>query len=592
MNKKICLIVIFLTLFVCVPNIKASDVNAYVTTSDVLIASEANKEKPNNSCYYKENGRYSSIYASPNNLHCLDSGEEVIILNYEQNIPSTVESCKQGFYNVLFTSGSSRYTGYVCADYLKTKVSVDEYAEEFASAGFPESYWERLALLKSIHPNWKFTGYKTNLNWNDVISNESEVGMSYIQNTNPLYLSLEESSYNPSNNMYNQMEPGGWYAANKQTVAYYMDPRNFLNEMNIFMFENLGYNEAYQTKEVIDNIFAGTELLDYSDYFMQAATYKGNNISPISLAARARQEVISNGKLTNSANGQGTIAGNVYYNFYNIGAFSSCTDPIACALDFAKGYDENYTTYERPWTTPEKAILNGAQYLADGYINAGQNTFYLQKFNVTPNNTYSHQYMTNIEAPISESKSSYKAYKNIGKLDSTIEFLIPIYNDMPSQISTLPISVDKNTIDDLKNNTTITEVITKSGFTDNGQYITNISIGYTAAHMINAIKSSGGEVSITTDGKPISGQEKLGTGDIINITVNGETKSYRIVIRGDASGDGEVDAIDYVKVYKYIMGGASLNGSYEIASDVNNDGSVDAVDYVKLYKYIMDGGSL
>ena len=149
---------------------------------------------------------------------------------------------------------------------------------------------------------------------------------------------------------------------------------------------NLGYNPESQTKEVVENIFSGTDLLQYSDYYMQAATYDGNNISPISLAARSRQEVVlPGGKLSDSANGQGKINDVVYYNFYNIGAFSTCSNPIECALDFAKGYDENYTSYDRPWTTPEKAILNGAKYIANGYINVGQNTLYFQKFDVENN---------------------------------------------------------------------------------------------------------------------------------------------------------------------------------------------------------------
>ena len=54
------------------------------------------------------------------------------------------------------------------------------------------------------------------------------------------------------------------------------------------------------------------------------------------------------------------------YNFYNIGATSSA-NPIANGLKWAK----SGSTYQRPWNTPEKSILGGAQYLGEKYINAG-----------------------------------------------------------------------------------------------------------------------------------------------------------------------------------------------------------------------------
>lgn len=577
MKKKI-LISIIITLILFIPDIKAVNVNdeGFINKDGVLFYSEPN-------------------YSGNKVLDTLDTGDIVKITDNNLIASNDSTRCAAGFYRITFywESNKKTYNGYVCSDKITFNVDTTKYAEEFASNGIPEIYWTKLTLLKDNHPNWKFTGYKTNLNWEDAITAESQVGISYIQSSNPIYLSLDEGSYNVSNNTYSQMEAGGWYAANKQTVAYYMDPRNFLNEINIFMFENLGYNPSLQTKEVIESIFAGTDLLQYADYYIQAATYDGNNISPLSLAARSRQELITgDGKISDSANGNGKINDIAYYNFYNIGAFSSCENPIFCALDFAKGYDENYTSYNRPWTDPIKAILEGAKYIADGYINVGQNTLYFERFNVTSNNTYSHQYMTNTEAPYSESKSSYSAYKNIGKLDSTIEFLIPVYENMPATAASLPVSVDQTAINNMKNNSSFTDIISKSGYTDNDQYITNINLGTTAAHMIAAIKSSGGDVIITTDGRNISGQEKLGTGDVATIKANGQEKSYRIVIRGDANGDGEIDAVDYVKVYKYIMGGSSLDGSYSIAADVNNDGTVDAIDYVKLYKYIMNGGTL
>lgn len=575
--KKVLFIIVFVCLFI--PHANALEVNSkgYINKQGVLFY-----ENPN--------------YKGKQLLDTLDTADMVKLVdpNLVQSEDST--KCAGGFYKVSFyweSYNKKTYVGYVCSNDINFDIDTSKYKDEFASNNIPEIYWEKLALIKSVHPNWKFTGYNTNLDWNDVLNHESVVGISYIQSSNPIYLSLDSGSYDPKTNTYRQRENGGWYAANKGTVGYYMDPRNFLDEINIFMFENLGYNSESQTKEVVDSILNGTDLINYSDKFIEAATYDGNNISPVSLAARARQEVVlSNGKLSDSANGNGKINGNVYYNFYNIGAFSTCSNPISCALDFAKGYDENYTSFGRAWDTPEKAILNGAKYLANGYINQGQNTLYFQRWNVTNRSTYSHQYMTNVSAPLSEAIFSYNAYNKIGKLDSTIEFIIPVYKNMPEVASSLPTSVNTELINKIKDTSTYGGIIEKSGFTANEGYISDIKIGTTAGKMITAIKTNGGEATVTTDGKSISGSEVLGTGDIINIKVGNETKSYRVVISGDANGDGKITAVDYVKIKNVIMGNGTLNGSYNLAADVNSDGRITAVDYVNVKNYIMGNESV
>ena len=569
--KRFLYIIVLLCLFI--PHTNALEVNTkgYINKKGVLFYEEAN-------------------YKGKQLLDTLDTADMVKLLDTTLVPSEDSTKCAGGFYKVSFyweSYNKKTYVGYVCSNDIDFDIDTSSYKDEFANANIPEMYWEKLALLKTVHPNWKFTAYNTNLDWNEVLNHESVVGISYIQTSNPIYLSLDSGSYDSKTNKYIQKEAGGWYAANKSTVAYYMDPRNFLDEINIFMFENLGYNSESQTKEVIDSILSGTDLISYSDTFIEAATYEGNNISPVSLAARSRQEVvISGGKLSDSANGKSG-----YYNFYNIGAFSSCSNPINCAIDFAKGYGV-YTNYNRPWDTPEKSILNGAKYLADGYINQGQNTLYLQRWNVTNKNTYSHQYMTNVAAPLSEAVFSYNAYNDIDKLDSTIEFIIPIYNNMPDNISSLPTKVNTELIEKIKDTTTFGEVISKSGFSANSGYISDIKIGTTAGKMITAIKTNGGEATITTDGKSISGSEALGTGDIINITIGDETKSYRVVISGDVNGDGKITAVDYVKIKNVIMGNGTLNGSYSLAADVNSDGRITAVDYVNVKNYIMGNSSV
>lgn len=605
MKKNIVSILLALS-FLFLPNsIKAeTNIKGYVIKNDTLFTSKANIAL--SSCLEKVNGKSSADYGAPGVLHCLDSAEEVTILNYDSIISSTIENCKNGYYKVTAkASNGNSYNGYVCADNIKVNTDSSKYSEEFSKAGFPESYWEKLSILKESHPNWKFTAYKTGLNWNDVVNAESVVGISFVQVTDiakgAKYISLENGSYDPISKTYIVKEEPNWYAANSQTVAYYLDPRNFLTEKEIFMFENLGYNSTYQTLEVVQNIFKNTDLYQYAAYYIEAANYNGNSISPVSLAARSRQElVINDGKLSNSANGT-IFKDKAVYNFFNVGAYSSCeidgntvANPVQCALKYA---------YNANWFDARIAILEGSKFTAEKFINQKQNTLYFQKFNVTSNTygNYSHQYMTNIQAPISESNSTYKAYSQIeGLLESSIEFLIPIYENMPEKTS-LPTNVDNTKKEQLDNEVkqeeetaSIIDIVNKAGYKYSDDYISGITIGTTAQAFISNVKGTAETaiVTITTTdsngkSKEISDSTKLGTGDIVTIKSGNDSRSFRIVIYGDVNGDGQISAVDYVKIKNYIMSSANLSGSYKLAADVNKDGQISAVDYVNIKNYIM-----
>ncbi len=217
-----------------------------------------------------------------------------------------------------------------------------------------------------------------------------------------------------------------------------MDPRNFLDDSNIFQFETLSYNPSYQTAEgvqsIVKNSFMNSSYVDtdgwaatYAEAFIYGA--EQSQISPYHLASRALQEIGSN-----RGNGvSGTVAGyEGHFNFYNIGATSG-SNPVLNGLAFAM---LNNDAYLLPWNTQWKAIAGGAIYLGSRYINVGQDTLYLQKFNVQGNNPYTHQYMTNVQAPSAESKKMALAYQDAD--NTAIVFKIPVYKNMPDSASALP----------------------------------------------------------------------------------------------------------------------------------------------------------
>ncbi|MGN0531956.1 MAG: fibronectin type III domain-containing protein [Eubacterium sp.] len=91
-----------------------------------------------------------------------------------------------------------------------------------------------------------------------------------------------------------------------------------------------------------------------------------------------------------------------------------------------------YFNYNRPWTNPYKAIIGGANRIADMF--GQQYTGYLQKFNVNPKSDelYNHEYMTNVQGAAQESATTYNAYKNSGIISGSRTFYIPVFTGMPS----------------------------------------------------------------------------------------------------------------------------------------------------------------
>lgn len=307
--------------------------------------------------------------------------------------------------------------------YFEKEVSAS-YSSKFAN--YP-GYKELIDALQKEHPNWEFEIYETGLNWADVIKEES------VHKRNVTHILGGGWSCAICGS---DTHEGRWYCASTTTIAYYMDPRNSLNENYIMQFEKLSYSGELQTQAGVEQILKGCNYAQgtityydtkgkkqtinktYSQVIMEAA--KAYNISAYHLAARIRQEM-------GTGNGSTIISGTVsgykgYYNYYNWGAYGD--NIIGSGLEEAKA---------NGWTDPEKAIKGGAKLIADGYIKVGQDTLYFQKFNVSNKNSlYIHQYMTNVSASKSEGATVKKTYTDMGMINQKLVFKIPVYKNMPT----------------------------------------------------------------------------------------------------------------------------------------------------------------
>lgn len=300
------------------------------------------------------------------------------------------------------------------------------YSSKFAN--YP-GYKELIDALQKAHPNWEFEILETGLDWAASVKEESKHGRSLIQSkTGPWKCSCNR-----------QYEPT-WYCASQSAVAYYLDPRNSLNEDFIFQFEKLTYNSDLQTKEGVEYILKDCKYMQgkityydtkgkkqtinktYADVILETA--KMYNVSAYHLAARIRQE-------QGTGNGGSMISGKYsgfagYYNHFNCSAYGETTSLI---LEHGLTYAKN-----QGWTDPEKAIKGGAKLVAKEYIGIGQNTLYLEKFDVVDggNEYYWNQYMTNVSASKTEGATVKTTYQKLGLLDKKVVFRIPVYKNMPT----------------------------------------------------------------------------------------------------------------------------------------------------------------
>ena len=312
--------------------------------------------------------------------------------------------------------------------------AVSTYTQTIRSGieAFPESYQEQLKIIKDQHSNWNFEAYYTGISWNDLVANETDCGHNrVIRTANSLWRC---SCGNVES---------GYACASDDIIKYYMDPRNFIkNDKLMFQFLEMTYNPNVQNitgvESILKNTFMDTSInvegkgtMSYAQIIMDAA--KESNMSPYSIATKIILEVGSNGSESVSGT-YGQYAG--YYNFFNYGANDE-GNAVSNGLQYAKDHG---------WNSQYKAIVEGAKLLADSYTNAGQNTAYFYKWDVVGNSVlksgetttvtssqlFRHQYMTNVQDPTSQTSRLYNTYLNNGILNANLNFIIPVYNDMPN----------------------------------------------------------------------------------------------------------------------------------------------------------------
>ena len=195
--------------------------------------------------------------------------------------------------------------------------------------------------------------------------------------------------------------------ASMNDVKYYADPQNFTEGYELYQFLDLSGSNGVSSETLNTYLTSKGVLEGMGSVFADAA--KKYDISEIYLAVHACLE---------SGNGSSQLArgmevdGTTVYNMFGIGAVDS--DPINGGARYA---------FEQGWTSVEAAIRGGAEWIAENYINSGQNTLYKMRWN--PDKPGTHQYATDVAWASKQAKTLCNMFGAFPSAKISFEF--PIY---------------------------------------------------------------------------------------------------------------------------------------------------------------------
>ena len=454
-------------------------------------------------------------------------------------LDETYDTSGDKWYHVISPAGTE---GYVSAKYVEVNNNAEyqhdgDFEAYLTSQGFPESYKPYLRQLHAQYPQWIFKAADTGLDWESILAAESKIGTSLVASSSPAsWKSMAEGAYDFTTGKYIEYDSGGWVCASKEIVAYYLDPRNFINPIGDFQFLTHSYDETTQTKEglqkVIKNSFMSGSFHEsgydtYADVLMEAGKISG--VNPYVLASMILVEQGSSG-----AGGciSGTVSGyEGYYNFFNIGAYKSGS---MSAVTRGVWYASQSGSYGRPWDSRYKSIVGGAQFYGAQYVQQNKNTLYFKKFNVMNglSSVGTGQYMTNIQGAESEAASLRNGYTD--SLSDPITLIIPVYKNMPSEACEMP--------GDGNNNNYLSS-LSVEGFSLTPEFSRYVSdyelvVDKSTSYVIVTAKTSSSSASMTGAGKVTL----AGDTTIIKIKVtsgSGEKRTYTITVSKEENGQSQ-----------------------------------------------------
>lgn len=487
------------------------------------------------------------------------------------------------WYKIAYAGGSY----YVFADYVTIQSdsagsspaasqsagsqAAGSFEEQLAT--FPESYQQLILDIHASYPNYIFEANYFNISYDDAVYQQS-IGHRKLVNMysdGVSWRSLDSGCYNRANGTWYTFS-GDWTDAGIDVIEFYMDPRNFLNTQNMYIFAQQTYSGA-ETREGVETIAAGSFLAgtytdstgthSYIDTIMEAA--KESKVSPYVIAAtiRAEQPTGGDSPLIDGSYG--------YYNFFNFGASGS--DVVGNGINYAKN---------QGWDTVYKSILGGAKGYYNGYLKYGQDTYFYKDYNL-PNQDFSHQYAQSVYDQIGNAAFLRNA---IGSDHNAVVTLrIPVYTEMLPAAPGYPEengSLNKRYAAD-------GYVLPRGTQTIKMAANANTPASVTTNDVAEEPKKKTEEPTTKPAEQPATKAQEQQTTKAQEEPATAPKKEEKVsYATGDANGDGKISALDYVAVKNHITGSKTITDADKLkAADANGDGKISALDYVRIKNMII-----
>lgn len=542
-----------------------------------------------------------------------DASTNSQILDKVSYITTTVIGKKQGtdnnylWYKVSFTSPGSEYAamgtkieGYVREDLITVSTYTTSADFEESLKSFPESYHPYLRALHTKYPNWVFQADNVPITFQEAVRLENIGQRKQVHSSSGIsWRSMGQGAYEWNSGSY-VVSNGGWLAASREVIQYYMDPRNFLNEDGIYMFLKQGYQYNVDYTDGVNKIISGTFMetpysdpndTQYNGSYLSVILAAGSlsGVSPYVIASTIRQEQGVNGSsLSNGVSYSGTTV----YNFFNWKASGGSTaDVINNGAKYA---------YENGWTTRSASIINGAKKYADDYIKVQQDTYFYKNYNILFPDKINHQYAQNVADAYSSAKNLKKIYSE--QNDWQLIFRIPVYKDnsLPQAVYTLPAQNNKS--NNYYFNKIEVEGLSPSFSRFNYEYallISNDTHIYVelpqGASMVNSDRFTlnKGENKVVLTVKSETGYTNdyiinVNATEACTLTVGTEKTPPNnpditpppapVILKGDTNLDGKISLSDLSNVRLHLVGTINLTGDSFTGADTNLDGKISLSD--------------
>ena len=530
--------------------------------------------------------------------------------NTSVSVVDSVRNDEGLWYKVTYHNGTEQITGYIFynEDYIRIVTYNPDASFEEKLKAFPEDYRDALRSLHSKYPNWEFIPDPVNLTFDEAVALQSVNMRKQVQvsSSTVSWRSMGPGSYDWSKKDWVNNN-GGWTGASREIIAYYMDPRNFLNASDIYQFLQQSYS-ADQNEAGVRKIVAGTFLENgYTDKNDQ--NYSGKDAYVKVIMAAAKQSGVSPyiiaGKIIQEQGTKGTsclISGTYkgysnVYNFFNINASGKTEEAvIKNGLEYAK---------QQKWFTRSASIIGGAKFLSSGYISSGQDTYYYQDFNVHDPDNLWHQYAQAVHDAYNKGYAIADSYRE--EIGYALNFKIPIYSAMPEKISVKP---EKSK----KLNNYYFSSISVSGLTPSFSmfdYSYNLFVtGDTTVYVKpvdGATYAGRTSYSLKPGRNRVHLYAKSQTGYVtdymilVNATINCTltvtttppgTKPNNptitpTVIRGDTNGDNKISLSDLANIRLHLLGLYTLKGNNATGADTNKDGKISLSDLANVRLHLL-----